>query len=157
MSLKENTKAPDFDLLDQSGISHQLSDYLGQWVLLYFYPKDDTPGCTTEACDLRDQFSEVKKYNTIILGVSADSVKSHEKFATKHKLPFSILADEEKKVVKLYDVWAPKKFMGREFLGINRVSFLIDPKGIIVKVYDPVKASEHAKEVLIDLKKYIHN
>ncbi len=157
MSLKENTKAPDFELLDQSGISHQLSDYLGQWVLLYFYPKDDTPGCTTEACDLRDQFSEVKKYNTIILGVSADSVKSHEKFATKYKLPFSILADEEKKVVKLYDVWAPKKFMGREFLGINRVSFLIDPKGIIVKVYDPVKASEHAKEVLIDLKKYIHN
>ncbi len=157
MSLKENTKAPDFELLDQSGISHQLSDYLGQWVLLYFYPKDDTPGCTTEACDLRDQFSEVKKYNTIILGVSADSVKSHEKFATKYKLPFSILADEEKKVVKLYDVWSPKKFMGREFLGINRVSFLIDPKGIIVKVYDPVKASEHAKEVLIDLKKYIHN
>ncbi|MBP9695150.1 MAG: thioredoxin-dependent thiol peroxidase [Candidatus Magasanikbacteria bacterium] len=152
MSLKENTKAPDFELLDQSGISHQLSDYLGQWVLLYFYPKDDTPGCTTEACDLRDQFSEVKKYNTIILGVSADSVKSHEKFATKYKLPFSILADEEKKVVKLYDVWAPKKFMGREFLGINRVSFLIDPKGIIVKVYDPVKASEHASEVLSDLK-----
>jgi peroxiredoxin Q/BCP len=152
MSLKENTKAPDFELLDQSGVSHKLSDYLGQWVLLYFYPKDDTPGCTTEACDLRDQFSEVKKYSTIILGVSADSVKSHEKFAAKYKLPFPILADEEKKVVKLYDVWAPKKFMGREFLGIHRVSFLIDPKGKIAKVYDPVKASEHASEVLSDLK-----
>lgn len=152
MSLKENIKAPDFELLDQSGVSHQLSDYLGQWVLLYFYPKDDSPTCTVEACDLRDLFPEVKKYSAMILGVSADSVKSHEKFATKYKLPFPILADEEKKVVKLYDVWAQKKFMGREFLGIQRVSFLIDPKGEIVKVYDPVKVAEHASKVLSDLK-----
>ncbi len=147
---KLNQKAPDFTLADQAGKNHSLSGYQGQWVLLYFYPKDDTPGCTTEACTLRDNFSSFKKAGIAVLGVSTDNVQSHDKFAKKYDLPFPLLADEEKKVVGLYGVWGRKKFMGREYMGTNRMSFLIDPEGKIVKIYEKVKPAEHAEEILKD-------
>lgn len=149
---KVNAKAPDFTLLDQDGKKHKLSGYKGSWVLLYFYPKDNTTGCTKEACAIRDYFPNFSKLKVKILGVSIDSVKSHKKFADKYKLPFTLLADEEKKVVNLYGVWAKKKFMGREYMGILRTSFLVNPGGKIAKVYEGVKPEIHAKEVLEDLK-----
>lgn len=151
MKIAIGQKAPDFSLADQNGQTHRLGQYRGSWVLLYFYPKDDTPGCTTEACGLRDAFPDFGDLDTIILGVSTDSVASHKKFAAKYHLPFTILADEQKEVVKLYDVWAPKKFLGKEFLGTRRVSFLIDPDGLIAKIYDPVKPAAHTDEVKRDL------
>jgi len=151
-SLKVNSKAPEFNLPDQDGKMHSLKDYMGQWVLLYFYPKDDTPGCTTEACGLRDNLPKFKKLKAKIFGVSTDSVKSHRKFADKFELPFILLADENKELVKAYDVYKPKKFMGREFLGTMRESFLIDPNGKIIKIYENVKPTIHPDEVLLDLK-----
>ncbi len=151
-----NTKAPDFTLLDQNEKSHTLSAYRGKWVLIYFYPKDDTPGCTKEACVLRDAFPAFEKLDVVILGISADTERSHKKFEEKYKLPFTLLADTEKTVVNAYGVWAPKKFMGREFVGILRTSFLIDPKGTIVKVYEKVKPELHAEEVLADLQALQH-
>lgn len=150
MTIGQN--APTFSLLDQNSIPHTLTDYRGQWVLLYFYPKDDTPGCTKEACGFRDSFSQFKKNNAVILGVSPDSVKSHDKFQAKYDLPFPLLSDSEKTVVNLYQVWAPKKFMGREFIGTLRSSFLIDPTGKIAKIYEKVKPDGHATEVLSDIK-----
>ena len=144
--------APDFALMDQNGREITLESLRGKWVVLYFYPKDDTPGCTIEACSFRDNFSALRKAGITVLGVSIDSVKKHTKFAEKYSLPFTLLADEEKKVVELYGVWGKKKFMGREYMGTNRVSFLIDPKGKLVKVYDPVKPAEHATEVLSDIR-----
>jgi thioredoxin-dependent peroxiredoxin len=120
--------APDFTLPDQDGVMHTLSDYQGKWVLLYFYPKDDSSGCTKEACGIRDAFPHFEKLNVRVLGVSVDSVASHKKFAEKYKLPFTLLADEHKKVVNAYRVWAAKEFMGREYDGILRTSFLIIPK-----------------------------
>lgn len=130
---------------------HALKEYRGKWVILYFYPKDDTPGCTVEACSFRDTFSAFKKAGVVVLGVSIDPVKKHAKFARKYSLPFPLLADEEKKVVLLYGVWGKKKFMGREYMGTRRISFLIDPRGKIRKIYDPVKPGEHAAEVLSDV------
>ncbi len=152
MKLKIGTKAPEFSLPDQNGKIHSLAEYRGKWVLLYFYPKDNTTGCTKEACEFRDNFSSFGKTKTIILGVSVDSPSSHKKFAEKYKLPFTLLADEKKEVVKMYGVWAKKKMMGREYMGTLRQSFLIDPKGTIEKIYEAVKPPEHAKEVLIDRK-----
>jgi peroxiredoxin Q/BCP len=146
------TLAPEFMLPDQDGKAHRLADFRGQWVLLYFYPKDDTPGCTTEACSIRDAWPAFGKIRAHVLGVSANTVASHKKFATKYKLPFTLLADEDKLVVKAYGVWAKKKFMGREYMGILRTSFLIDPEGKIAKVYEGVKPAEHVAEVLADLK-----
>jgi peroxiredoxin Q/BCP len=143
-----NQSASDFTLPDQTGQTHSLSDYKDKWVLLYFYPKDDTPGCTTEACQIRDNWSKFKKNGIVVLGVSIDSVKKHQKFAKKFDLPFTLLADEDKKVVELYGVWGEKKFMGRTYMGIRRTSFLIDPEGKIAKVYEQVKADGHAEEVL---------
>lgn len=143
--------APDFQLLDQNGDKHSLKQYRGQWVILYFYPKDDTPGCTVEACSFRDTFPTLKRAGIMVLGVSIDPVKKHAKFVEKYELPFTLLSDEEKVVVDLYGVWGKKKFMGREYMGTNRVSFLIDPKGKLVKIYDPVKPAEHANEVLADV------
>jgi len=154
MKLKIGQKAPGFSLPDQDGEVRSLTDYAGRWVLLYFYPKDDTPGCTTEACALRDQFPAFGKINLAILGVSVDSVKSHRKFADKYKLPFTLLSDEEKKVVEEYDVWAKKKFMGREYMGTLRTSFLIGSDGVIKKIYEGVKPAEHPQEVLTDLKSF---
>lgn len=151
MKLAVGQVAPDFSLPDQDGKEHVLHDYKGQWVLIYFYPKDDTPGCTTEACTLRDNLPHFEQTNAVVLGISTDSVASHKKFAEKHGLPFVLLADEEKKVVQLYDVWAPKKFMGKEFLGTLRTSFLITPEGEIAKIYERVKPEDHATEVLTDI------
>lgn len=146
-----NDLAPDFSLPDQDDKIHKLSDYKGKWVLLYFYPKDNTPGCTTEACTLRDAFEEFDRKNAVVLGVSADSPKSHAGFASKHKLPFTLLSDENKEVLTAYGVWAKKKFLGKEYMGILRNSYLIDPKGKIVKIYEGVKPAKHAEEVLVDL------
>ena len=149
--LKTGDTAPAFALQDQSGALHKLSDYKGRWVLVYFYPKDDTPGCTTEACGVRDSWAKFKSKNAQVFGVSADSVQSHGKFAQKFKLPFPLLADPDKKMLAAYGVWGEKKFMGKTYMGINRVSFLIDPNGKIAKVYPKVKPEGHAEEVLQDL------
>ncbi len=130
---------------------HALKDDAGKWVLLYFYPKDDTPGCTVEACSIRDSWAAFKKLGAKVYGVSTDTVKSHGKFADKFKLTFPILADEEKIVVEKYGVWGLKKFMGREYMGTMRMSFLIGPDGKIKKIYEKVKTKEHAAEVLKDL------
>ncbi len=151
-ALMAGSGAPDFTLADQEGAMHTLSQYQGQWVLLYFYPKDDTPGCTKEACMIRDAFPDFRALDIVVLGVSVDAVKSHKKFVEKYELPFTLLADEEKTVVNLYHVWAKKKFMGREYMGTLRMSFLIDPKGTIAKVYEDVKPAAHAAEVLADIR-----
>jgi peroxiredoxin Q/BCP len=148
-------KAPEFSLSDQTDTSRSLSDYRGKWVLLYFYPKDDTPGCTVEACTLRDNLPKFKTKKLEVLGVSKDSVESHKKFAAKYKLPFTLLADPEKKVMDAYGAWGKKKFMGREYMGTLRISFLIDPKGIVRKVYPKVKPPAHAQEVLADLDSFL--
>lgn len=149
---KIGSQAPDFTLSDQDGDMHTLSDYRGKWVLLYFYPKDDTPGCTIEACTLRDQFKDFTTIGTVILGVSTDSVSSHKKFANAYELPFTLLADEHKEVVGRYGVFGEKKFMGRTYMGTKRSSFLIDPSGKIAKVYEKVKPEQHAVEVVVDIK-----
>ncbi len=145
-------QAPDFNLPDQDGVVHSLSEMKGSWVLLYFYPKDDTPGCTKEACMIRDQFPDFLTLGIRVFGISADSPKSHKKFIQKYTLPFTLLADETKEVVKFYGVWGKKKFMGREYEGIFRTSFLINPEGAIAKIYEQVKPEEHANEVLRDIK-----
>ncbi len=145
-------KAPAFTLPDQDGKTHSLSDYAGKWVLLYFYPKDDTPGCTIEACTIRDQFKDFKKIGAVVLGVSTDSVKSHKKFADAYELPFTLLADENKEMVGEYGVFGEKKMYGKTYMGTMRTSFLIDPSGKIAKIYEKVKPEEHAGEVIADLK-----
>lgn len=152
MKLTIGDKAPDFSLPDQEGEIHSLKEQKGKWVLLYFYPKDDTPGCTKEACSVRDNFPKFKKLGLTVFGVSVDSVKSHAKFVKKYELPFTLLADENKELVNAYGVWAKKKFMGREYMGTNRWSFLIDPTGKIVKIYEDVKPDKHVEEVLADMK-----
>lgn len=152
--LKIGTKAPDFKTTDQDGKKHKLSEYRGGWILLYFYPKDDTPGCTKEACAIRDMMPDFKKLKLQVFGVSIQNEKSHKKFAEKYDLPFTLLVDEDKKIVNKYGVWAKKKFMGREYMGTLRSSFLIDPKGKIAKIYENVKPEIHADEVLEDLKKF---
>ncbi|MCX6797602.1 MAG: peroxiredoxin [Candidatus Falkowbacteria bacterium] len=140
--LKIGAKAPDFTAPDQIGALHKLSEYKGRWVLLYFYPRDNTPGCTAEACSLRDNFTEFKKIDAVILGVSTDSVKSHANFANKYQLPFTILADSDEKIVKAY---------GADGL-LRRISYLINPNGQIVQVYGSIKPNKHAAEVLRDLR-----
>jgi len=145
-------KTIDFSLPDQNGKVHKLSSYKGSWVLLYFYPKDDTPGCTKEACGFRDSLNELKERKVVVLGVSADFVSSHQKFAQKYNLNFPLLSDEKKEVIKAYGAWGKKKFMGREFEGILRISFLINPQGEVVKKYDKVKPEIHARQVLEDIK-----
>jgi len=152
MAIKLGAKAPGFNLPDQDGKMHDLKDYAGQWVLLYFYPKDDTPGCTIEACAIRDNFPKFKKMKAVVLGVSADPVKKHAKFAEKYDLPFTLLSDEKHALLDAYGVWAKKKFMGREYMGILRNSYLINPEGKIAKIYEGVKPKDHAEEVLQDLK-----
>jgi peroxiredoxin Q/BCP len=149
--LKLHQKAPTFSLLDQNGNTHTLEQYLGKKVLIYFYPKDDTPGCTTEACNFRDGYKDFQDMGLVILGVSADSVKSHKKFAEKFDLPFPLLADETKTMCEAYGVWGMKKFMGREYMGISRSSFLIDEKGNIAKIYEEVKPKEHTQEIKKDI------
>ncbi len=148
-----NEKALDFVLPDQDNVPVRLSDFLGNWVLLYFYPKDDTPGCTTEACTLRDAYEDYTSAGVTILGVSTDSTTSHKKFKEKYKLPFSLLSDANKEVVNQYGVWGEKNFMGKTYMGINRTSFLINKEGVVVKVYEKVNPKDHAKEVLADILK----
>lgn len=145
-------KAPSFSLPDQNGKKHRLSEYTGKYILLYFYPKDDTPGCTKEACALRDNFPAFKKLGITVFGVSADNEKSHKKFEEKYSLPFTLLSDVDHTVAEAYGAWGLKKFMGREYDGIHRVSFLINPEGKIAKVYEKVKPEVHAEEVIADLK-----
>jgi thioredoxin-dependent peroxiredoxin len=152
MTLQTGKKAPQFSLPDQDGKMHALKDYLGSWVLLYFYPKDDTPGCTKEACTFRDNLPKFKKIDVPIFGISVDTVKSHKKFSEKYKLPFTLLADENKEVVEKYGVWQLKKFMGREYMGTVRNSYLINPQGKIAKIYESVKPEKHPEEVLKDIK-----
>ena len=150
--LKIGSKAPAFNLPDKDGVMHKLADKKGEWVVLYFYPKDDTPGCTVEACSFRDNLPKFKKLGITVYGVSVDSQKKHQKFADKYDLPFTLLSDEEKKTVNDYGVWSLKKFMGREYIGILRWTFLINPEGKIAKIYENVKPAEHVEEILKDMK-----
>lgn len=151
LKLKEGDKAPSFSAATNSGGTASLSDYKGKDVILYFYPRDDTPGCTKEACAFRDQYTEFKKKGAVVLGVSVDPVKAHDKFVEKFKLPFLLLADVDKKIVEAYGVWGQKVFMGRKYLGVHRVTFLIGPDGKIKKIWPKVKPEEHAAEVLAAL------
>ena len=146
--IKEGTNAPAFKTTDANGETVNLKDFRGKRVVLYFYPKDDTPGCTKEACSFRDAFSKFKKQGITILGVSPDSEKSHQKFATKYKLPFTLLADTDHSIADAYGVYGEKKFMGRTYMGIHRTTFLIDEKGKIKRVFEKVKPEDHADEVL---------
>lgn len=144
--------APRFTLPDQEGRERALGEYAGKWILLYFYPKDDTPGCTIEACAIRDQFKDFKDIGAVVLGISTDSVASHKKFAAAYELPFTLLADVHKEVVGMYGVFGERKFMGKTYMGTRRTSFLIDPSLTIAKVYEKVKPETHAAEVISDLK-----
>jgi peroxiredoxin Q/BCP len=146
--LKQGDKAAAFSTTDAEGRPIRLKDFKGQKVVLYFYPKDDTPGCTKEACSFRDDFAAFKKRGINVLGVSPDSESSHKKFAQKYKLPFTLLADHEHKIADAYGTYGQKKFMGRTYMGILRTTFLIDEKGKIKKVFEKVKPDEHAREVL---------
>lgn len=152
MAIEAGILAPDFSLQDETGQIRNLSDFYGKPLILYFYPKDDTPGCTTEACNFRDDYSDYEKTGVTIIGVSPDSPKSHTKFKAKYQLPFSLLADEDHQVAEKYGVWGPKKYMGRSYDGIYRTTFLIDPTGKILRVFENVKPADHSKEILEVLK-----
>jgi len=146
--IKEGSTAPAFKTNDANGETVSLKDLRGQKVVLYFYPKDDTPGCTKEACSFRDGFAKFKKGGIKVLGVSPDSEASHKKFETKYKLPFTLLADKDHAIADAYGVWGEKKFMGRTYMGVRRTTFLIDENGKIKKVFEKVKPEDHASEVL---------
>ena len=146
--LKEGDKAPEFAVADEAGKTVRLKDLRGKKVVLYFYPKDDTPGCTKEACSFRDSFAKFKKRGIEVFGVSLDSEKSHQKFIDKFSLPFRLLADTERKLSDSFGTYGEKKFMGRTYMGVNRMTFLIDEKGKIKKVFEKVKPEDHASEVL---------
>ena len=155
--IKENTKAPIFKLASTSKNIYSLKDSIGKYIVIYFYPKDDTPGCTLETNDFNKLLPNFKKLNCEILGISKDNLKSHDKFREKYKIKFNLLADEDLEVLKKYKVWGKKKFMGREFMGIIRTTFLLDKKGKIIKIWENVKVKAHAKEVLATLKDIIKN
>jgi thioredoxin-dependent peroxiredoxin len=146
--LQPGAKAPDFTTTDQGGKKITLKDYRGKKVVLYFYPKDDTPGCTKEACAFRDHFAEFKKLGVEVLGVSVDTEKSHKSFAEKFKLPFTLLSDTDKKIVNAYGVWGEKSMYGRKYMGTNRVTYLVNESGHIAAVFPKVKPQEHAEEIL---------
>ena len=148
MALSSNIPAPEFSLPDENGVVRSIQEFRGKPVVLYFYPKDDTPGCTTEACNFRDDYHVYDEQGVVILGVSPDSSKSHTKFKSKYHLPFPLLADEDHKVCDLYGAWGPKKFMGKEYEGVLRTTFLIGPDGTIIKVWEGVKPEGHSKEIL---------
>lgn len=149
--LKPGDKAPDFSLLNDQGETVRLKDLIGKKVILYFYPKDDTSGCIKEACDFRDSIKIIEKKNTIVIGVSKDGIKSHQKFKKKYNLPFILLSDENLEMLKKYDVWKEKSMYGRKYMGIERTTFLIDGKGIISEVYHKVKVDGHAEEIISKL------
>ena len=151
MPISAGIPAPDFELMDDSGKLRRLSEFRGKNVILYFYPKDDTPGCTKEACNFRDDYSAYAKAGVIILGVSPDSVESHVKFKKKFQLQFPLLADDGHKICDLYGVWGPKKFMGKEYEGVLRTTFLIDGEGTVKRVYENVRPAEHSDELLSEL------
>ena len=146
--LQKGDKAPDFSGFDQDNKFHQLADYAGKKLVVFFYPKADTPGCTAEACDLRDNFERFQANNYALLGVSADSAKAQGKFKTKYNFPFPLIADEDKSVIEAFGVWGPKKFMGREYDGIHRTTFVINEEGIIDEVISDVKTKAHAAQIL---------
>lgn len=148
-------KAKEFNLPDESGKLHQLSDYLGKWVVLYFYPKDDTPGCTKEACEFRDGLHQLEELGVVVLGVSKDSPKSHQKFMEKYHLNFTLLSDESKEVIQAYEAWGEKTFMGRKFFGTLRKTYLINPSGEVKKVYEKVDPTKHASEILKDVQDFL--
>ncbi len=149
--LQEGVLAPDFALQDQEEVFHNLSDYRGKKVDLYFYPKDDTPGCTKEACSFRDSFGDFRKNGLVVLGVSKDSISSHAKFQEKYSLPFPLLSDTDTTVIKAYEAWGPKKYMGRDYEGVLRITYIIDEEGKILKAYEKVKPQDHAQEILEDI------
>jgi len=148
MVLSEGVKAPDFELKDSEGNLHKLSDYAGQTIVVYFYPKDDTPGCTKEACSFRDSYAEFNKAGVTIIGISPDKVASHKKFKDKYALPFTLLADADHKVCEAYGVWGLKKSFGREYEGVFRTTYVLGPEGEVKRVFEKVKPSDHSKEVL---------
>lgn len=148
-------KAPDFKLPDQDGREHSLSDYKGKFLVVYFYPKDDTPGCTKEACSFRDNSQEFEKLGVKLVGISKDTVKSHKKFEGKYKLNFPFLSDPEHKVIESYGAWGKKKFMGREYEGIRRNTYIVDPEGEIVKKYENVNPLTHSGQILKDLQELL--
>lgn len=152
MPISAGNPAPEFELPDENGTLRKLSHYRGKNLVLYFYPKDDTPGCTTEACNFRDDYSQYQQAGVVILGVSPDSSAKHTKFIAKHQLPFTLLSDVEHKVCELYGVWGRKKFMGREYDGVFRTTFLIDANGMILRVFENVSPANHSAEVLEALK-----
>lgn len=149
--LEIGTKAPEFSLPDQNSVIHNLSDYLGKKVILYFYPRDMTAGCTSQACSFGNLYPQFREKGAVILGVSADSVESHKKFEEKHGLPFTLLSDPQKAVIQAYDVWKEKKMFGKPSMGIVRSTYLIDENGIIIKAFDKVKAAENANQMLKEL------
>lgn len=151
LKLQAGDRAPEFTAIANDGREVSLADFKGKNVILYFYPRDDTPGCTKEACAFRGEFAAFEKKGAAVLGVSTDSAKSHGKFVQKYKLPFLLLADEDKHIVQAYGVWGEKKFLGRNYLGTHRVTFLIGPDGKIRKIWPMVKPAEHAREVLAAL------
>jgi len=151
LKLKEGDKAPDFSADTSGGGRVSLADFKGKNVVFYFYPKDDTPGCTKEACAFRDAYDQFRKKGAVVLGVSIDPVKAHDKFTEKFKLPFVLLSDPDKKIVQDYGVWGEKSFMGRKYMGTHRITFLIGPDGRIRKIWPKVKPDEHADEVLAAL------
>jgi peroxiredoxin Q/BCP len=157
MVLLPGMMAPDFRLLDEEGAERSLSEFRGKPVVLYFYPKDDTPGCTKEACSFRDDYSEYEKAGVVILGVSPDDSKSHSKFKQKYSLPFTLLADAGHALADTYHVWGPKKFMGRSYEGVLRSTFLIDENGYIVRVFENVKPAGHSAEILSALNERKNN
>jgi thioredoxin-dependent peroxiredoxin len=145
-------QAPDFTLPDQEGKEHSLKDYAGKWVVLYFYPKDDTPACTKEACNFRDERDAIAEYGkAVVLGISKDTVRSHKKFADKYQLNFTLLSDPSTEIIEAYGAWGKKKFMGREFMGTLRNTYLIDPDGNIAKTYEGINPKTHASEIIADL------
>lgn len=148
MPIQANQPAPEFSLPDENGQIHNLSDYRGKAVVVYFYPKDDTPGCTVEACNFRDDYHVYRENDIVILGISPDTSKSHAKFKDKFSLPFTLLADEGHKVAEAFGVWGPKKFMGKQYDGVYRTTFLIGPQGDILRVFDNVKPDGHSAQVL---------
>ena len=150
--LPAGRKAPDFELADDTGAARRLSDFRGKPVVLYFYPADDTPGCTKEACNFRDDYSRYRRQGVAILGVSPDTEHSHERFKSKYELPFSLLADEDHRVCSMYGVWGRKHFMGRSYDGVLRTTFLIDSSGKIARVFEGVKPAEHSAEVLAEVR-----
>jgi thioredoxin-dependent peroxiredoxin len=146
--LKIGDKAPAFSALDQEGNTLKLSDFEGKRVVIYFYPKDDTPGCTAQACNIRDNYQTLQNEDIVILGVSADGEKKHQKFIAKYELPFSLIADEEKELINLYGVWGEKKFMGRIYDGIHRTTFLLDEHHSIIGIIEKPKTKDHTREIL---------